>query len=177
MSSNDSKDKRNNATVKLGGQGYLSKEDYQSRRKSSQGKQDHSRRDERWDKGRTEKRMWELEDKLNELEENNKNWRQNLRRQRNQTVSLQKEIFGMQMIGQVRKQTWQIRLWSFARIFCFLVTSSWRMDGRVTKQRPIRAYAILLGRVWQTHTKIRELLQRVQRLRMNRTEFTFQQLD
>jgi hypothetical protein len=38
MSSNNSKDKRNNAAVKSGGQGYLSEEDYQSRRKSSQGK-------------------------------------------------------------------------------------------------------------------------------------------
>ncbi len=73
MSSNDSKDERNNATAKLGGQGYLSKEDYQSRRKSSQGKQDHLRRDERQDKGRTEKRMRELEDKLYKLEENNIN--------------------------------------------------------------------------------------------------------
>ncbi len=47
MSSDDSKDKRNNATAKPGGQGYLSEEDYQSCRKSSQGKQDHSQRDER----------------------------------------------------------------------------------------------------------------------------------
>ncbi len=38
MSSDDSKDERNNATEKLGRQGYLSKEDYQSRRESSQGK-------------------------------------------------------------------------------------------------------------------------------------------
>ncbi len=73
MSSNDSKDKRNNATAKSGEQGYLSKEDYQSRRKSSQGKQDHSQRDERQDKGCTEKRMRVLEDKLYKLEENNKN--------------------------------------------------------------------------------------------------------
>ncbi len=64
MSSNDSKDEQNNAMVKLGGQGYLSEEDYQSHCKSSQGIQDHLRRDERWDKGRTEKRMRELENKL-----------------------------------------------------------------------------------------------------------------
>ena len=176
MSSDDNKDERNNMTAKLGGQGYLSEEDYQSRSESSQGKWDHSQRDERRDKGCTEKRMRELEDKLYELEVNNKNWRQNLRRQRNQTVSLRKEIFGTQMIGQVRKQTWQIRLWNFARIFCFLVTSSWRMDGRITNQRTIRASAILSGRIWQTHTKIWELLQRVQRLRMNGTGFMFQRL-
>jgi hypothetical protein len=42
MSSDNSKDEQNNATAKSGGQGYLSEEDYQSRRKSSQGKQDHS---------------------------------------------------------------------------------------------------------------------------------------
>ncbi len=72
MSSNDSKDEQNKAMVKSGGQGYLSEEDYQSRHKSSQGKQDHSWKDERQDKGRTEKRMQELEDKLYELEENNK---------------------------------------------------------------------------------------------------------
>jgi hypothetical protein len=42
MSSDDSKDKQNNATTKLGGQGFLSEDDYQSRRESSQGKQDHS---------------------------------------------------------------------------------------------------------------------------------------
>ncbi len=73
MSSNNSKDKRNNTMVKSGGQGYLSKEDYRRCRESSQGKQDHLQRDERLDKGCTEKRMWELEDKLYELEENNKN--------------------------------------------------------------------------------------------------------
>jgi hypothetical protein len=72
MSSNDSKDERNNVRVKLGGQGYLSKKDYLSRRKSSQGKRDHLQRDERQAKGRTEKRMRELEDKLYKLEENNK---------------------------------------------------------------------------------------------------------
>ncbi len=38
MSSDDSKDKRNNATAKLGGHGYLSKDNYQSPRESSQGK-------------------------------------------------------------------------------------------------------------------------------------------
>jgi hypothetical protein len=38
MSFDESKDNRNNATVKLGGHGYLSKEDYQSCRESSQGK-------------------------------------------------------------------------------------------------------------------------------------------
>ncbi len=38
MSSNNSKDEGNNATAKLGGQGYLSEEDYQSRRESNQGK-------------------------------------------------------------------------------------------------------------------------------------------
>jgi hypothetical protein len=38
MSSNDSKDERNNATAKSGGQGYLSEEDFQSCCKSSQGK-------------------------------------------------------------------------------------------------------------------------------------------
>jgi hypothetical protein len=73
ISFNDSKDKWNNATAKSGGQGYLSKNNYKSRRESSQGKRDHSRRDERQDKGRTEKRMRKLEDKLYELEENNKN--------------------------------------------------------------------------------------------------------
>jgi hypothetical protein len=161
MSSDDSKDEQNNATTKLGRQGYSSKDNYQSRHKSSQGKQDHLWRDERQDKGCTEKRTREVEDKLYELDTNNKNWRQNLRHQRNQTVSLQKEIFRMQMIGQVRKQTWQIRLWNSARIFCFLVTSSWRMDGRVTNQRTIRTSAILLERIWQTHTKIWELLWRV----------------
>jgi hypothetical protein len=72
MSSDDSKDKRNNTTVKSGRQSYLSEEDYQSRCKNSQGKQDHSQRDERQDKNRTEKRMRELEDKLYKLEENNK---------------------------------------------------------------------------------------------------------
>jgi hypothetical protein len=46
MSSKDSKDKRNIAMAKLGRQGYLSEEDYQSRRESSQGKRDHSQRDE-----------------------------------------------------------------------------------------------------------------------------------
>ncbi len=81
MSSDDSKDKWNNATTKSGGQGYLSEDDYQSRRKSSQGKWDHSQVDERRDKVRTEKRMWELEDKLYVLEENNKGWRQNLRQE------------------------------------------------------------------------------------------------
>jgi hypothetical protein len=70
MTSDDSKDKWNNATTKSGGQGYLSKEDYQSRRESSQGKQDHLQRDERQDKGHTEKMMQELEDKLYKLEEN-----------------------------------------------------------------------------------------------------------
>jgi hypothetical protein len=73
MSSNDSKDERNNVMAKSGGQGYLSKEDYQSHHESSQGKRDHLQRDGRRDKGRTEKRMQELEDKLYELEENNKN--------------------------------------------------------------------------------------------------------
>jgi hypothetical protein len=57
MSSDDNKDEQNNATVNLGRQGYLSKDDYQSCRESSQGKQDHLRRDERQDKGCTEKRM------------------------------------------------------------------------------------------------------------------------
>ncbi len=58
MSSNDSKDKQNNATTKSGGQGYsLFDDNYQSRRKSSQGKRDHLQRDERQDKGCTEKRM------------------------------------------------------------------------------------------------------------------------
>jgi hypothetical protein len=73
MSSNNSKDERNNTTAKSGGQGYLSKDNYQSCRKSSQGKQDHSQRDEKRDKERTEKRMRELENKLYELEENSKN--------------------------------------------------------------------------------------------------------
>ncbi len=72
MSSNNSKDKHNIGTAKLGRQGYLSKEDYQSCPESSQGKRDYSRRDERRDKGRTEKRMRDLVDKLYELEENNK---------------------------------------------------------------------------------------------------------
>jgi hypothetical protein len=47
MSSDNSEDERNNATSKLGRQGYLFEEDYQSCRKSSQGKRDHSQRDER----------------------------------------------------------------------------------------------------------------------------------
>ncbi len=47
MSPDDSKDERNNATAKSGGQGYLSKDDYQSRCESSQGKQDNSQRDEK----------------------------------------------------------------------------------------------------------------------------------
>jgi hypothetical protein len=38
MSSDDSKDEQNNGTTKSGRQGYSSKDDYQSRRKSSQGK-------------------------------------------------------------------------------------------------------------------------------------------
>jgi hypothetical protein len=58
MSSDNRKDERNNAMIKLGGQGFLSEDDYQSRCKSSQGKQDHLQRDERRDKGCTEKRMW-----------------------------------------------------------------------------------------------------------------------
>jgi hypothetical protein len=79
MSSDNSKDKRNNMMAKLGRQGYLFKEDYQSRHKSSQGKQDHSQRDERQDKGCTEKRMWELEDKMYKLEENNKKMKAELK--------------------------------------------------------------------------------------------------
>jgi hypothetical protein len=62
MSSDDSKDEWNNAATKSGRQGYSSKDDYQSRCDSSQGKQDHSQRDEKQDKGCTEKRMQELED-------------------------------------------------------------------------------------------------------------------
>jgi hypothetical protein len=73
MSSDNSKDEQNNAMAKSGRQGYLSKEDYQSCRKSSQGKQDHLQRDERQDKDCTEKRMREMGDKLYKLEENNKN--------------------------------------------------------------------------------------------------------
>ena len=73
MSSNNSKDKRNNTMVKSGGQGYLSKEDFQGCHESSKGKWDHLQSDKRRDKGCTEKRMRELEDKLYELEENNKN--------------------------------------------------------------------------------------------------------
>jgi hypothetical protein len=38
MSSGNSKDKRNNATTKLVGQGFLSKDDYQSCRESSRRK-------------------------------------------------------------------------------------------------------------------------------------------
>jgi hypothetical protein len=38
MSSDDSKDKQNNSTTKSDRQGFLSKDDYQSCRKSSQGK-------------------------------------------------------------------------------------------------------------------------------------------
>jgi hypothetical protein len=72
MSSDDSKDKQNNATTKLGGQGYLSQDDYQSRRESSKGKRDHSRKDERQDKGRTEKRMQEL--KINST-----NWKRTIK--------------------------------------------------------------------------------------------------
>jgi hypothetical protein len=41
MSSDDSKDKQNKATTKSGGEGFLSKDDHQSRRENSQGKQDH----------------------------------------------------------------------------------------------------------------------------------------
>jgi hypothetical protein len=73
MSSDNSKDEQNNATAKSGGQGYLSEDDYESLHESSQGKRDHLQRDERRDKGCTEKRMGELEDKLYESEENNKN--------------------------------------------------------------------------------------------------------
>jgi predicted nucleic acid-binding Zn-ribbon protein len=109
MGSYGSKDEWKIATVKSGGQGYSSKVDYQSRRKSSQGKQDHSQRDVRQDKGCTEKRMRELEDKIYKLEENNKKLKAELKVSKKSTVSLQKEIFGTQMIGQVRKQTWQIR--------------------------------------------------------------------
>jgi hypothetical protein len=47
MSSDNSKDEWNNDMTKSGRQGFLSKDNYQSRRKSSQGKQDHSQRDER----------------------------------------------------------------------------------------------------------------------------------
>jgi hypothetical protein len=67
--------------------------------------------------------MRELEDKFYELEENNEKMKAESKASRNQTVDLQKGIFRMQMIGQVRKQTWQISLWNSARIFCFLVTS------------------------------------------------------
>jgi hypothetical protein len=69
-----------------------------------------------------------------------KNLRQNLRHQRNQTVSLQKEIFGMQMVRQLRKQTWQIRLWNFARIFCFLVTrvlEGWMEELQTREQKEL----------------------------------------
>jgi hypothetical protein len=45
MSSNNSEDKQNNAVTKMGRQGFTSKDNYQSRRKSSQGKGDHLRRD------------------------------------------------------------------------------------------------------------------------------------
>jgi hypothetical protein len=72
MSSDYSKDERNNARTKSGGQGYLSEDDYQSCCKSSQGKKDYLQRDERQDKGCMEKKMRELEDKLYKLEENNK---------------------------------------------------------------------------------------------------------
>jgi hypothetical protein len=72
MSSSNSKDKWNNVMAKLGRQGYLSKDDYQSPRESSQGKRYHLQRDERQDKGCTEKRMRELEDKLYKLEEKHK---------------------------------------------------------------------------------------------------------
>jgi hypothetical protein len=54
MSSDDSKEKQNNAMTKLGRQGFLSEDNYQSCRESSQGKQDHSQREERQDKGCTE---------------------------------------------------------------------------------------------------------------------------
>jgi hypothetical protein len=39
MSSDNRKDEQNNAMAKSGGQGYLSEEDYQSRHKSSQGRE------------------------------------------------------------------------------------------------------------------------------------------
>ncbi len=42
MSFDDSKDKQNNAMTKSGGQGFSSKDNYQSCHESSQGKQDHS---------------------------------------------------------------------------------------------------------------------------------------
>ena len=70
MSSDDSKDEQNNATTKLGRQGYLSKEDYQSCHESSQGKWDHLWRDERQDKGCTEKRMQEI---------NSTNWKRTIK--------------------------------------------------------------------------------------------------
>jgi hypothetical protein len=60
----------------------LSKDNYQSHRKSSQGKRDHSQRDERQDKGCTEKRIRELEDKIYELEENNKKLKAELKASR-----------------------------------------------------------------------------------------------
>jgi hypothetical protein len=71
MPLDDSKDKQNNATAKSGGQGYLSKDDYQSHRESSQGKQDHLRMDVRQDKGCTQKRMhWKI---------NSTNWKRTIK--------------------------------------------------------------------------------------------------
>ncbi len=71
MSSNNSKDEHSDTKTKLVGKGYLSKDDYQSRRES-QGKQDHARRDDRQDKIQAEKRIWDLEDYVDKLKEKNK---------------------------------------------------------------------------------------------------------
>jgi hypothetical protein len=72
MISDDSKDKQTNAKKKWGEGGYSSEDVHQKRSKDSQGKQAYSRRDERNNRARTEKRMRTLEDKLYELEESNK---------------------------------------------------------------------------------------------------------
>jgi hypothetical protein len=90
MSSDDSKEVRNNTTTKSGGQGYLSKDDYQNLCDISQGKQDHLHRDERQDKGCTEKRMWELEDKIYELEENNKKLKVELKASKKSNIKSKK---------------------------------------------------------------------------------------
>jgi hypothetical protein len=71
MSSEDSKDELSNTKTKLDGQGYSSKDTYQSCRKR-QGKWDHARRDDRQDIIWAEQRMQDLEDYTGKLKEKNK---------------------------------------------------------------------------------------------------------
>jgi hypothetical protein len=98
MSSDDSKDKRNNATTKLGGEGYLYEDDYQSLRNRSQGKTIcKGMRDETKVAQKRGCGSWKINS--TNWKRTIKNWRQNLRCQRNQTVDLWKKIFGMHMIG------------------------------------------------------------------------------